>query len=387
MTYDRAVPLSDIAKGRVADAINFAEEIVAPRARAWETSRLQPVDQLRQAIASFAGLTVPAELGGEGHNFSTLVRCYEELAARDLGFTCALAVHCAVTAAATKIPDPNLRAASVAALMTGDVIGAFVLTEPQVGSDATAIRCRAERRSDGYRLNGAKAWVTNGTSAELLLVFCQTDSEAGAKGIAGFTVRREQTGLEFSEPLQLIGSHAMGTTDLQLNSVDISSKQLAFPSGSGFAAAMSGINLARVGVAAMCNGALHGGIQAAVRYARSRMAFGRSIYDYQGIQFSLAEAVTQLEASRSLTFQAARQLDAGQDATLMAAHAKKFATRAAFEGLNACMQALGANGLKEENGISRQICAARVCEFMDGTSEIQNIVIGRAASKIEAALR
>lgn len=383
MTYNRAVPLSAIAETRVAEATRFADEIIAQDAGAWETTREQPLPQLRDAIACFAGLTVPTKLGGEGHSFSTLVRCYEELAARDLGFTCALAVHCAVTVAATKIPDTDLRAQSVAALMTGDMIGAFVLTEPDAGSDATAVHCRAERQDNRYRLNGRKAWVTNGTNAGFLLVFCQTEANAGAKGIAGFALQREQAGLVFSDPLQLIGSHAMGTTDLGLENVDVPPGRLAFPAGAGFAAAMSGINVARIGVAAMCNGALHGGLQTAIRYARSRQAFGRSVYDYQGIQFALAEVATQLEASRSLTFQAARQLDAGLDATLMAAHAKKFATRAAFQGLSVCMQALGANGLKDEYGISRQMSAARVCEFMDGTSEIQNLVIARAIGKAQ----
>ena len=384
MQHQQAIPLSPVAEGRVAAAAEFAETIIAPNARNWEATRTQPVEQLREVIRQFAGVAVPAELGGQGHNFSTLMRCYEELAARDLGFTCALAVHCNVTAGATRLPDPDLRSESVAALISGDSIGAFVLTEPDVGSDATAITTMATRQGDGFRLDGRKAWVTNGRNADYLLTFCQMDAAAGARGIACFALRRDQPGLRFSAPIEMIASHAMGTTDLDIDGVQAGPKQIAFDPGSAFPAAMSAINLARIGVAAMCNGALRGGLMTAVRYARQRKAFGRSIYDFQGIQFALAEAATQLEASRSLTFQAIYQLENGNDATVLAAHAKKFATATAFRNLSVCLQALGANGLKDEYGIHRQMSASRVCEFMDGTGEVQSLIVARALAAAES---
>ncbi|MCB4321557.1 acyl-CoA dehydrogenase family protein [Alcaligenes sp. 13f] len=378
MSYKKQNLLKDIERDKIIKAAEFAEKIIKPNAQEWESAKTQPVESLRQAIRQFAGINIPAELGGEGLSFSTLLRCYEELAARDLGFTCALAVHCVVAAATAKIIDTELRSNNVSALISGESIGAFVLTEPDAGSDAGSIKSHAERKNGGFCLTGHKAWVTNGSNADFLLTFCQTDTTKGAKGIACFALERSQRGMNFSAPIRMLASHAMGTTNLQLDKVEASQQQLAFPPGIAFSTAMAGLNIARIGVAAMCNGALLGGLKAAIKYATERHAFGQSIYNFQKIQFALAEIATQLEASRSLTFQAAHQLDSGIDSTLFAAHAKKFATQTAFKGLSDCLQVFGANGLKDEYDIHRQMSAARVCEFMDGTSEIQNLVIARA---------
>ncbi|WP_171061375.1 MULTISPECIES: acyl-CoA dehydrogenase family protein [unclassified Pseudomonas] len=154
-----------------------------------------------------------------------------------------------------------------------------------------------------------------------------------------------------------------------------------FPKGVGFAAAMAGLNVARTGVAAMCNGAVEGALRAAIEYANSRTAFGSKIFDNQGTSFSLADVSTYLEASRNLTQKAAQLIDYGQDATLAASHAKKFATKHAFQSISACLQVMGANGLKDSYGIHRQMSAARACEFMDGTTEIQNMIVARALLK------
>jgi alkylation response protein AidB-like acyl-CoA dehydrogenase len=153
---------------------------------------------------------------------------------------------------------------------------------------------------------------------------------------------------------------------------------MAFAPGTGFKAAMDGIDVARFRVAAVCNGALEGGLNTAVDYAKKREAFGRPIINQQGLQWQLAEAATQLEASRMLTYRVAEIIDKGESVTVMAAHAKKFASRAAFEGLSTAMQAMGANGLLRENPLARQMSGARVTYYMDGTTEIQNIVIGRS---------
>lgn len=362
----------------IAEAARFADEELAPNGGVWERERRQPEDVLRRAIRAFTDVGIPKELGGRGLGLSTVMQYYEELAARDLGFTCALAVHNAVTIAATAIPDRDLMDLCLPVLMSGQAIGAFSLTEPTAGSDAAAICCQANSTSEGYLLNGQKAWVTSGCHADLFLTFLQADDSQRAKGIIGLIVDRNTPGLKISPPLALLGSHAMGTTDLEFTDAVVSADRLAFGPGRGFAAALSGIDVARTGVAAMCNGALAGALASATRYATSRRAFGQRVFDNQGIQFPLADVATALEASRALTQRAAALLDAGEPATVAAAHAKKFATKAAFDGISQCIQVFGANGLKEDTGLGRQLASARVCAFMDGTSEILNLVIARA---------
>lgn len=378
---EQASPLSETDPGIISAAASFAEREVLPHAARWEQERVQPVDVLREAVGAFSGMAIPVSQGGRGHNFSTAVRVYEEFARRDLAFACALAVHSIVTLALARSPNERLGRQVLPELMSGRSLGAFLLTEPGAGSDATAIACAANRVGNGYRVAGAKSWVTNGVNADLLLTFCQTSPGAGAKGMLAVLAQRRQPGVSVSGALNLFGSHAMGTTDVTFDDCAVDDEAVAFPAGSGFQAAMGGLNVARLGVAALCNGALQGGLASAVGYATARVAFGKSIYTFQGIQTLLADVATDLEASRSLTFQAAALLDAGKDCTVLAAHAKKFATQAAFRGLSLCMQAFGANGLKDEFGLGRQMAAARVAEFMDGTTQIQNIVIGRALAK------
>jgi alkylation response protein AidB-like acyl-CoA dehydrogenase len=296
----------------------------------------------------------------------------------DIGFTCALAVHNVVTIAASLIENTALRDRNLGKLMSGEAIGAFLLTEPDIGSDATSIQTLAIEKNDKYIINGGKAWVTNGVNADLLAVFAQTIPGLSAKGIAGFVIKPDLPGVSAKPAYNMLGNHAMGVNEIEFSNCQVEAAMMAFAPGTGFKAAMDGIDVARFGVAAVCNGALEGGLNTAVDYAKKREAFGRPIINQQGLQWQLAEAATQLEASRMLTYRVAEIIDKGESVTVMAAHAKKFASRAAFEGLSTAMQAMGANGLLRENPLARQMSGARVTYYMDGTTEIQNIVIGRS---------
>lgn len=356
----------------------FAAERVEPRAEAWEETRVQPEAELRLAIAEFGGLLVPRELGGQGASAVTVARVYEELAKVDLGFACGLAVHCNTTIAVSLTQNAPLRDRYLGRLLSGEAIGAFLLTEPGVGSDATAIQTTAREQGGAYRLDGEKAWVTNGATADLLAVFAQTRPGSKAKGIAGFLVEARQPGIEARASYSLLGSHAMGVNGFAFSGCEVGAEALAFGPGEGFRAAMQGIDIARFGVAALCNGALEAGLNEAVARSGQREAFGRPVIEFQGLQWQLAEVATQLEASRLLAYRTAERFDRRESATVMAAHAKKYATRAAFEGLSCCLGAMGADGLRREHPLARQLCAARVTQFMDGTTEIQNVVIGRS---------
>jgi alkylation response protein AidB-like acyl-CoA dehydrogenase len=371
-------PLTSVDEAVVEKARQFAEERLRPHAEEWEQAGTQPEETLRDAIALFAGVRIPEDRGGQGRSASTIARVYEELARVDLGLTCALAVHNNVTIATSLVNDEALRKRWLGPLISGEAIGAFLLTEPGAGSDAGAVTTLAEARAGGYVINGQKAWVTNGQTADVLATFVLTDAEAGTRSMAGFLVSATSQGLKKSDTYKMLGNHAMGVCEIEFTESAVPAGDLAFPAGQGFKAALFGIDVARFGVAAMCNGALEGGLSLAVDYASKRRTFGRPVIQHQGMQWMLAEAVTRLEASRMLTFRTAQLFDENESPSLMAAHAKKFATRAAFEGLSDAMEAMGANGLLRENTLARQLSGARVTYFMDGTSEIMNVIIGRS---------
>lgn len=371
-------PLNQVDEHFVDKANLFANEHLKPYAEHWEQTKQQPEKTLRMAISQFAGIRIPKNLGGNGGSAGTIARVYEELAKVDIGFTGALAVHNNVTIAASLIENTSLRDRYLDKLMAGEAIGAFLLTEPDVGSDATSIQMLATEKNDKYIINGSKAWVTNGVNADFLVVFTQTIPGSSAKGIAGFVIKPDMPGVSAKSAYNMLGNHAMGVNELKFSNCTADAESMVFAPGAGFKAAMYGINVARFGVAAMCNGALEGGLNTAVDYAKKRETFGRPIINHQGLQWQLAEVTTQLEASRMLTYRVAEIIDSGENVTVMAAHAKKFATRAAFEGLSTAMQVMGANGLLRENPLARQMSGARVTYYMDGTTEIQNVVIGRS---------
>ena len=371
-------PLNPVDESIIDKAKLFAKEHLKSRAEHWEQTRQQPEKTLRAAISKFAGIWMPKALGGNGRSMATVARVYEELAKVDIGFTCALAVHNVVTIAASLIENTSLRDRFLGKLMSGEAIGAFLLTEPDIGSDATSIQTLATEKNNKYIINGSKAWVTNGVNADLLAVFAQTIPGSSAKGIAGFMVRPDMPGVSAKPAYQILANHAMGINEFKFTNCAADAELMVFAPGAAFRAAMDGINIARFGVAAMCNGALEEGLNTAVDYAKKREAFGRAIINHQGIQWQLAEVATKLEASRMLTYRTAEIIDKGENVTVMAAHAKKFATRAAFEGLSTAMQVMGANGLLRENPLARQMSGARVTYYMDGTTEIQNVVIGRS---------
>jgi len=371
-------PFNQVDEHFVDKANLFANDHLKPYAEHWEQTKQQPEKTLRMAISQFAGIQIPKNLGGNGGSASTIARVYEELAKVDIGFTGALAVHNNVTILASLIENTSLRERYLDKLMSGEAIGAFLLTEPDVGSDATSIQMLATEKNDKYIINGSKAWVTNGVNADFLAVFTQTISGSSAKGIAGFVIKPDMPGVSAKPAYNMLGNHAMGVNELTFSNCTADAESMVFAPGAGFKAAMYGINVARFGVAAMCNGALEGGLNTAVDYAKKRETFGRPIINHQGLQWQLAEVTTQLEASRMLTYRVAEIIDSGENVTVMAAHAKKFATRAAFEGLSTAMQVMGANGLLRQNPLARQMSGARVTYYMDGTTEIQNVVIGRS---------
>jgi len=367
------LPLSD-AESRLLEAARaFSRREVGPNAARWERERVYPRETLRAAAA--LGLTriqIPAALGGLELRFRAKLRIVGEIARDDFGF--AFAVVNTHNSASRLARDGNdsQRARYLDGLLRGELIGAVALTEPTAGSDFPAIRTRAERVAGGWLLNGEKAWLTNGSAVDVVLVYAQTDPAAGGRGIAAFVVDARRKGFERGAAYELAGAHAIGAAGFRLADYFAADEDLFYAPGAAFKSALDSITGARIYVAAMCCGMLEEALQLALARARARSTFGRPLIERQGLRWMLADVATDLDAARLLAYRAARLLEAGQDAVLAAAHAKKFAARVAEQRLPQCMQVFGAEGLMETHPFGRHIAAARTAHYADGSTEIQN---------------
>ncbi len=364
----------------------FAADTLAPNAEAWEAARAAPREMFQAAgDAGLLGLLVPQEQGGKGVSYVALLMMLEALAKVDMAAAFALIVHNNHARAIAVSGSDHLTGAYLADMIAGRTVGAFLLTEPQGGSDAAAISTTAIEDGDDYIINGAKAWISNTPTADILNVFAQTEPGAKARGILSIQVPADTPGVTRLPAYEMMGGYAIGAGGFEFRDVRVPKSQLMLPAGQGFQAAMGGIDIARAGVAAMCAGMLQAGLDTAMPRLLSRKAFGAPLADQQGLMWTLADVATDMEATRLLAFNSAELIDNGQSAVAAAAHAKKFATRAAFKGLNACMQAMGADGLKQEFPFARHLAAAKMAEYLDGTTEIQNLVISRSLRKAYAS--
>jgi len=373
MLLAKELPLSQAESQLLESAREFSRREVAPNAARWERERTYPRETLRAAAA--LGLTriqIPVARGGLDLRFRAKLRIVEEIARDDFGYAFALVnTHNAASRLARDGTDGQ-RACYLEGLLRGELIGAVALTEPGAGSDFGAIRTRAERVAGGWRLNGEKAWLTNAAALDVAVVYAQTDPAAGDKGIAAFVVDAKRDGCERRPPYAMSGAHSIGAGGLKLTDYFAADDDLFYAPGAAFKTALSSITGARIYVAAMCCGMLEEGLSLALERARERSTFGEPLIQRQGLRWMLADVATDLQAARLLTYRAARVLEAGEDAVLAAAHAKKFAARAAEDRLPQCMQLFGAEGLLQAHPIGRHIAAARVAHYTDGTTEMQN---------------
>lgn len=360
----------------------FASEVIAPNAESWEHDRRLPREVVRQASdAGLGGLVVPKDLGGKGLSVAAMAKVMEELSYADFACAFALVVHNNFCRSLAANGTPEHLEHHLASSIAGETIGSFLLTEPQSGSDAANLRTTAVADGDDWVISGTKAWVTNSDKTDIMATYLQTDAKQGWRGIACVLVDRESPGVTAEPPYDLLGAHAMGAGVIRFDDVRVPKSRTMMGPGEGFKAAMAGIDVARATVAAMCAGMLRSGLDTAYRCILDREAFGQPIADFQGIQWQLADVATDLYAVSLMAYDAARAIDAGENAPLAAAHAKKFATRAALTGLAQCMQAMGADGLKQAHPLARHLAGAKAAQYMDGTTEIQNVVISRGMRK------
>jgi alkylation response protein AidB-like acyl-CoA dehydrogenase len=366
-------------KQAIQAARTFRDVHINPFADGIERRRDIAISTLRQASQfELLGLQVATTHGGGGLSAVAAARVFEEIAEGCLAHAFSLEVHNNIANLVSRRATRVQQEKWLSRLLSGEVFAAFCLTEPSMGSDAAAIRCMADRTGSEWVLNGEKAWVTNAAEADLFVVWAQTDAAAGWRGIAAFLVEREAKGLTVTDPYQLVGGHAMGTAGILLRDCRVSADGLISPPGEAFKVAMEGITSARIFVGAQCCGILKAGLQRAISYVLERRAFGRPIGSFQGLQWELVNVATQREAARLLVYRAAAAVDKGLSATVEAAQAKRFATAAAVSGLVTCMQVMGARGFLIDSTLGRHLATAKMAEYLDGTSEIQNVVVARS---------
>jgi alkylation response protein AidB-like acyl-CoA dehydrogenase len=358
-------------------ARDFGRRVIAPRAAAWERERHVPLEALREACAAgLAKIEVPEAAGGLGLRYSAKLRVVEELARFDFAFAFSLVNHHNATLRVARA-QPALAARLVPRMLAGELIGCAAYTEPAHGSDLSGISTAAEKTPDGWLLSGSKAWITNAAVAGVAITLAQTRPGARSDGLASFVVEADRPGFTREPPYALSGCHAIGVGGFRLERYAAAGESLLDPPGEAFHRAITSINGARAYVAAMCAGMLEAALERAVRYTTKRRAFGRSLIEFQGLRWSLVDAETDLAALRLVVYRTARGIDAGQPADEDAARAKKLAGQRTLGHLAACVQALGAEGLRAEQPLARHLLAAKAACFTDGTTEMMNERLGK----------
>jgi alkylation response protein AidB-like acyl-CoA dehydrogenase len=384
MTQSAAVGdgLTPEERALLAAAQRFRREVVAPNAGAWERARQVPREVIRAAAAiGLTAIEVPRALGGQGAGFIAKTLIAEELARSCMGIAFSLINTQNIATRIARAGHPAQIARFLAPLVAGEMTGGTALTEPHAGSDFPAITTRARKVPGGWVFDGEKAWLTNAATATAITVYARTDAAPGTAGIAAFLIDAREPGCERLPAYGLMGGHAIGAGGIRLKDFRVADDALFHPPGEAFKRALAGINGARTYVAAMCCGMVAESLRLALDYAKRRQAFGKRLLDHQGLRWSLADVATDLEAARLLTGRAADLIERGGDAVLAAAYAKKFAVEMAQRRLGQCLQAMGAEGLREDHPIGRHIACARIAGFVDGTTEIQNEWIGAMLEK------
>ncbi len=381
---DRDVGLSQDARALLRGVADFAQSDVAPLAAAGCREQSWAGDLIRRACRlGYGGIEVPVGEGGLGLPYRMRARVAETLAATDFAFAFAFINQHNVALRIAEHGSAAARARYLPGLLAGDLVGGTAMSEPRAGSDFAAISTQARRRAGGgWILDGEKAWVANAAGGELALMFAQTEPARGPAGIACFIVdlRAPQCERVAGAPLEGLG--AAGIAGFRLKGYPVDDSDVLYAPGQGFSMALAGVNKARTHIAAMAAGLLDSALRLAVRHASTRPAFGRPVFEQQGLRWSLADVSMRLQILRMLTDRAAGLIDSGSDeAVAAAAMAKQYAGEESLDAVSACLQVLGASGLLPAQGMARRLLAAKALCFADGTTEMmrERIAAGLAS--------
>lgn len=358
----------------------FAREQLAPQAAAWDKNHTFPKAALAElAKLGFFGIVVPEEWGGAGADYVSLAVAIEEIAAGDGSCSTILSVNNSLACMIIlKFGTDAQKTQFLKPLATGDMLGAFCLTEPQAGSDAADLRTKAVREGDEYVLNGVKQFITSGKNADVAIVFAVTDAKAGKKGISAFIVPTATLGYVVARIEDKLGQHASDTAQIVLENLRIPATYLLGKEGEGYKIALSNLEGGRIGIAAQSVGMAQAAFNAARSYAKERVTFGKPIIEHQAIAFKFADMATQIEAARLLVWRAASLRDQGLPCLKEASMAKLFASEMAEKVCSEAIQIHGGYGYLSDFPVERIYRDVRISQIYEGTSEIQRWVISRA---------
>ena len=364
----------------VRDAVrDFVTEQITPHAARWDKEHHFPRD-VHQGLAALGayGICVPEEYGGAGLDYVTLALVLEEIAAGDGGTSTAISVtNCPVNAILLRYGNAAQKQQWLAPLARGEMLGAFCLTEPHVGSDASALRTTAVKEGNEYVLNGVKQFITSGKNGQVAIVIAVTDKAAGKKGMSAFIVPTSAPGYVVARLEDKLGQHSSDTAQINFDNCRIPAENLIGQEGEGYKIALGGLEGGRIGIAAQSVGMARAAFEAALQYSKERESFGQPIFNHQAVGFRLAECATQIEAARQLIWHAASLRDAGQPCLKEAAMAKLFASEMAERVCSAAIQTLGGYGVVNDFPVERIYRDVRVCQIYEGTSDVQKIIIQR----------
>lgn len=357
----------------------FAQDRIRPESVNYETHGYPPALFEELAALGLMGMTVPDEMGGAGADYISYALALMEIGAADGALSTILSIqNSLIISALLKDGNHAQRARFLPNLMNGKSIGAFALTEADAGSDASALRTRAVKVDGGYRITGAKQFITSGKIAGLAIVFAVTDPDAGKRGMSAFLVPTDTPGYQVDKVEHKLGQGASDTCAIRFDDMFIEDALLLGAEGQGYRTALSNLEFGRIGIAAQSVGMAQAALDIAVAYAKERHSMGKAIMDHQAVGFRLADLASKLEAARQLVLHAASVRDAGMPCLREASMAKLIASETAETVCSGAIQTLGGYGYLEEFGLAKIYRDVRVCQIYEGTSDIQRMVIARS---------
>lgn len=374
---DRDFGLSEDQRQVVGAVRDWVRDRVAPAADEYEEKKEFPRDLFRQmGEMGLAGMPYDERYGGGAQPYVTYMSAIEEIATAFLSLAVTLSVHHLSASGLHDFGSEELKQRYLPRLFAGEWLGAYALSEASSGSDAVSLTTRARRDGDAYVVDGSKRFISHAGEAEYYLMFARTGGE-GSKGISAFVVERDWNGFEFGKLEEKMGWHASPMRELLFEGCRVPAGNLIGEEGQGFTIALSALDGGRLGIASSAVGLAQGAFDAAVAFAREREQFGRSILEFQGIRFMLADMATQVEAARRLTRWAGAVRDAGEQSSKAAAMAKLFASDTAMRVTTDAVQVHGGYGYMREYPVERYMREAKALQIVEGTNQVQRMVIGR----------
>ncbi|UYN93542.1 MAG: acyl-CoA dehydrogenase family protein [Enhydrobacter sp.] len=362
----------------------FAQDKVLPNVRAWEAAGEIPRSLLAEmGQLGFLGMCVPTEWGGAGADMVSYVLALEEIAAADGGLSTVMSVNNSPDCAALlAYGSSEQKERWLKPMAQGEVLGAFCLTEPHAGSDASNLKTRAERRGNGWLLNGVKQFITSGRSADVALVFAVTDPTSPKRGISCFIVPTRTPGYRVAAVEKKLGQKSSDTCQIAFEDCAVGADTMLGAEGEGYRIALANLEAGRIGIAAQAVGMARASFELARAYASERQAFGTAIINHQAVQFRLADMATKITVARQMVLHAATLRDAGRPCLTEAAMAKLYASEMAEEVCSAAIQTHGGYGYVADYLAEKIWRDVRVCQIYEGTSDVQRILIGRGMAAL-----